>query len=234
MRAAHHTNGTYGASARSDKMAGIVVAVALHAAAIVALLQYAPARTAIINAVPLMVSLITQPAPPAPKPDVLPKPLPVKPTPQQKQLATPPSPPLPVLAAATDAPSTVTALPPPSPVPPAPIEAALVAAAPPAAPPAKPAPVVPPNFNANYLNNPAPAYPAISRRLGHQGKVVMRVLVNAGGSADQVEIRTNSGHDLLDQAALNAVRRWRFVPARQGDQAVAAWVLVPITFTLEG
>ena len=62
----------------------------------------------------------------------------------------------------------------------------------------------------------------------------MRVLVNAGGGADQVEIRTSSGHELLDQAALNAVRRWRFVPARQGELAVAAWVLVPIIFTLEG
>lgn len=62
----------------------------------------------------------------------------------------------------------------------------------------------------------------------------MRVFVNAAGSADQVQIRNSSGHNLLDQAALNAVRRWRFVPARQGDQPVAAWVLVPITFTLEG
>ena len=228
MRPAYNTNNMYGASARTDKIAGIGVALALHAAVIVMLLQYAPARTAIINAVPLMVSLIT---PPAPKPDVLPKPLPMKPAPQQKLRVAPP---VPVLVAAADTPSTVTAPPPPPPTPPAPIEAAPVAAAPPAAPPAKPAPVVPPNFNANYLNNPAPAYPAISRRQGHQGRVVMRVFVNAGGNADQVEIRTSSGHDLLDQAALNAVRRWRFVPARQGDQAVPAWVLVPITFTLEG
>ena len=205
----------------------------LHAVAIVALLLYAPARTALVNAVPLMVSLITPPAPPAPKPDVLPKPLPVKPMLRQEPRAAPP---LPVLAAIPDAPSTVSVPPPP---PPAPIESppVSVAAAPPVAPPApKPAtaPVVPPNFNANYLNNPAPTYPAIAKRQGHQGKVVMRVLVNAGGGADQVEIRAGSGHDLLDQAALNAVRRWRFVPARQGEQAVAAWVLVPITFTLEG
>lgn len=245
MRSAHGTYGStygsaHGASSRTDKITGITVAIALHAAAIVALLQYAPARTALVNAVPLMVSLITPPAPPAPKPDVLPKPLPVKPAPRQEPRAAPPLPaPLPPLAAIPDAPSTVSVPRPPPPASPAPIESppVSVAAAPPAAPPApKPAtaPVVPPNFNANYLNNPAPAYPAIAKRQGHQGKVVMRVLVNAGGGADQVEIRTSSGHDFLDQAAVNAVRRWRFVPARQGELAVAAWVLVPITFTLEG
>ncbi|MEQ1773769.1 MAG: energy transducer TonB, partial [Burkholderiales bacterium] len=115
---------------------------------------------------------------------------------------------------------------------PAPIEAAP---APVAAPVAKlaPAPVTPPNFNADYLNNPAPSYPSLSRRQGQQGKVLLRVFVNVTGSADQVQIRNSSGHDLLDQAALNAVHHWRFVPARQGVQPVAAWVLVPITFTLE-
>ena len=143
MRSAYNT---YGASARSDKIAGIGVAVALHAVVIIAMLQYAPARTAIINAVPLMVSLIT---PPAPKPDVLPKPLPMKPAPQQKPNVTPPQS---VLAAAADAPSTVSVPPPPPAAPPAPIEAPSVAAAPQAAPSAKPAPVVPPNFNANYYS----------------------------------------------------------------------------------
>ena len=232
MRPAYHANGAYGrplhVGARTDKVVGVGIAVALHAVAIIALLQYAPARTAIINAVPLMASLIT---PPVPKPDVLPKPLPMKPAPQQKPNVTPPQS---VLAAAADAPSTVIVPPLPPPAPPAPIEAPPVAVAPQVAPSAKPAPVVPPNFNANYLNNPAPNYPPVARRQGHQGKVVMRVLVNTGGGADQVEIRTSSGHELLDQAALNAVRRWRFVPARQGELAVAAWVLVPIIFTLEG
>ncbi len=218
-------------SSRADKITGVAVAIAMHVVVIFMLLQYAPARTALINAVPLMVSLIT---PAAPKPDVLPKPLPVERLPQQPRVA----PPQPVLAAAADAPSTVTVPPAPS-VPLPPIESVptpVAAPSPPSAPPVapKPAPIVPPNFNANYLNNPAPAYPPISRRQGHQGKVILRVLVNAGGDADQVEIRNSSRHDLLDQTALAAVRRWRFVPARQGDQPVAAWVLVPITFTLEG
>jgi periplasmic protein TonB len=100
---------------------------------------------------------------------------------------------------------------------------------------AKPAPqpLVPPNFNASYLQNPAPAYPPVARRMGQQGKVMLRVMVNAAGAADKIEIRSSSGSSLLDDAALDAVKRWRFVPARQGDQAVNAWVLVPITFALE-
>ncbi len=103
--------------------------------------------------------------------------------------------------------------------------------APPAAAPAMP--TTPPNFNAAYLDNPPPAYPALSRRSGEQGRVVLRVLVTAAGTAEKVELHTSSRWSRLDQAALDVVTRWRFVPARQGDQPVAAWVLVPITFTLE-
>jgi len=47
-------------------------------------------------------------------------------------------------------------------------------------------------------------------------------------------LKTSSGSPRLDQAALDTVKRWRFVPARQGDQSVAAWVVVPISFSLEG
>jgi len=225
----HGARGAHRTATRADKVAGVAVAALLHIAVIFMLLQYAPARTALTNAMPLMVNLIT---PKAPKPDVLPKPLPVKhlphtPTPRA-------APPQPVLAAPSDAPTTTVA-PPAPPAPPAePTSAPVVAASPPIAPPAAaPAPLTPPNFNAAYLNNPAPAYPTISRRQGQQGKVVLRVFVNAGGAADQVEVRTSSGHATLDRAALDAVRRWRFIPARQGDQPVAAWVLIPITFTLE-
>jgi protein TonB len=222
---ANSAHGARGVSSRADNLTGIGVAIAMHAAVIVALLQYAPARTALVNAGPLMVSLI---APEASKPDVLPRPLPVK---QLQRLPQKPRIEPPVLAAAADVPSTASVAPAP-PAPPAPVESAPAPVA--AAPVAKPAPAVPPNFNADYLNNPAPAYPPLSKRQGHQGKVLLRVFVNTAGGADQVQIRNGSGHDLLDQAALNAVRRWRFVPARQGDQPVAAWVLVPITFTLEG
>lgn len=110
-------------------------------------------------------------------------------------------------------------------------EPAPVAAPAPASP---PPPISPPRFDAAYLDNPPPAYPAQSRRLGETGRVVLRVLVTAAGVPERVELRTSSGSQRLDGAALRAVQRWKFVPARQGDTPVPAWVLVPILFTLEG
>ena len=89
-----------------------------------------------------------------------------------------------------------------------------------------------PRFDAGYLKNPAPAYPPMSRRLGDEGRVVLRVLVEADGRPGEVTIKTSSGFPRLDQAAEDAVRRWKFVPARQGDEAVRAAVLVPIVFNL--
>ena len=99
---------------------------------------------------------------------------------------------------------------------------------------AEPAPLIPPRFAAAYLNNPAPAYPSLARRMGDQGKVMLRVNVNTEGRAQDVQVRTSSGFPRLDETALNTVKQWRFVPARQGDQPVSAWVLVPIVFRLEG
>lgn len=93
-------------------------------------------------------------------------------------------------------------------------------------------PVVPPRFDAGYLNNPAPAYPALSRRNGEEGKVLLRVLVSADGKAQEVLLHQGSGFVRLDDAALDAVRRWRFVPARRGDDAFSDWVIVPVVFKL--
>ncbi|HET7636018.1 MAG TPA: energy transducer TonB [Burkholderiales bacterium] len=114
------------------------------------------------------------------------------------------------------------------PVPPAPPTAA---AAEPATPPVVRVPV---NYNADYLRNPAPAYPVLARRLGHAGKVLLRVLVDGGGRPQKVEIKKSSGYQRLDQSALDAVRKWRFVPAREADHAVASWVTIPIIFKLQG
>lgn len=92
--------------------------------------------------------------------------------------------------------------------------------------------VIPPRFDAAYLDNPAPPYPPLARRMGEQGNVVLRVLVSSVGTAEQVALKSSSGSMRLDQSALETVKRWRFVPARQGTEAVAAWVLVPISFSL--
>ncbi len=93
--------------------------------------------------------------------------------------------------------------------------------------------VMAPRFDAAYLQNPEPEYPNLSKRLGEEGRVILRVLVNPEGLADQVEIRQSSGHPRLDQAALGTVRRWRFIPARRGPERLAAWVLVPLSFQLD-
>lgn len=214
---------------KSARLTGAAAAVALHGIVIVLLLQLAPVRLALTNAAPLIVSLLTPPKV-IEKPEQRPKTLPMKARVQQSQ----PVVSAPMLAAAPEAPARAVA--PPTPAePPAPTLAAV--AAPPAPAPAAvvkaPQPVMPPSFGASYLQNPAPAYPLLARRRGDQGKVMLRVLVNAGGAADKIEIRSSSGSSLLDDAALEAVKRWRFVPARRGDDAVTAWVLVPITFALE-
>ena len=103
------------------------------------------------------------------------------------------------------------------------------------APPAPPAaePVSQARFDADYLKNPAPPYPPLSRRMGEEGKVILRVSVNPQGAADSVDIKTSSGSLRLDESAQKTVRHWKFIPARRGDTAVQSWVLVPIIFKLE-
>lgn len=85
-------------------------------------------------------------------------------------------------------------------------------------------------FDADYLHNPAPAYPAQSRRLKEEGTVLLLVRVSAEGTPLSVEIRNSSGFERLDEAGLQAVRQWRFVPAKRGSDNVSASVLVPIQF----
>lgn len=99
--------------------------------------------------------------------------------------------------------------------------------------PVAPPPVVGARFDADYLHNPKPVYPAASRRLGEQGRVVLRVRVSAHGLPLAVEIKQSSGFPRLDEAARAAVERWRFIPARQGSETVDSSVLVPLQFALE-
>jgi protein TonB len=211
---------------RVPRGAGALAALALHALAGLALLSHEPVRSALIASAPLMVDLITPPRiEPRPQPPVE-IPPPPRPKPVVKPIRERPDPP-PVLAAPAQAPAPVeVAPPPPAPAPPAP---APLAAAPLVA-----VPVTAPVFDAAALDNPPPAYPVRSRRLGEQGRVVLRVLVNEAGGADEVQVRTSSGHERLDEAARGTVRRWRFVPAKRGERAVPAWVLIPVSFRLDG
>lgn len=88
------------------------------------------------------------------------------------------------------------------------------------------------NFRANYAHNPKPDYPAIARSRGWQGKVLLRVKVSAEGLSDVVTVEQSSGHELLDESAIEAVQKWRFIPAKRGDTPVASSVIVPIDFKL--
>lgn len=85
-------------------------------------------------------------------------------------------------------------------------------------------------FDADYLHNPAPLYPQQSRRLKEEGTVQLLVLVSEHGDPQSVQVRKSSGFERLDEAALIAVRQWRFVPAKRGNVAIAAQVIVPINF----
>jgi len=118
---------------------------------------------------------------------------------------------------------------------------AFVVAPQPPAPPPQPvmAPATPPvalvaaRFDADYLHNPSPVYPVLARRRGEEGKVLLKVRVSAQGEALNIAIAKSSGNELLDGAAVEAVTRWRFVPARRGDEPVESSVIVPMTFRLE-
>jgi protein TonB len=90
-----------------------------------------------------------------------------------------------------------------------------------------------PSSDADYLNNPKPPYPPLSRRLGEQGKVVIRTLIGADGVAQEASIHQSSGFDRLDQAALATARKWRYVPGKHAGVAEAMWFNVPFTFVLE-
>lgn len=85
---------------------------------------------------------------------------------------------------------------------------------------------------AAYLKNPPPEYPSRARRHKQQGTVMLEVRVATTGTAQAVAISRSSGHRLLDMAALEAVRQWRFVPARRGNDRVEASVVVPVEFRI--
>ncbi|NVO07934.1 MAG: energy transducer TonB [Rhodoferax sp.] len=211
---------------------GLVVLAHMGALLALASLRTAPLE---IPDTTLMVELL-QPQAEAPQPPEV-KPLkPVATTPKPQPVA--PAQPLPPAATpvlATESPAAPAA----SEVSKA--EKAPATPAPPAAPQAAAAPArnvaaaepSTPRFDADYLQNPAPAYPPLSKRAGEEGRVVLKVYVEASGLASKVDIHKSSGSERLDRSAMAAVSRWKFVPAKLGTEAVAAWVLVPIVFSLK-
>lgn len=206
-----------GGYARSgvERFAGAGIVIALHGAALYALLSH---RILVVpdEVVTLFVETITLQPPPPPK--EAPKPQPEKrrpPEPQQpRQLVA---------------------------------QAPVVSAAEPVAPPPPPAPVAeapPPRpagpvtlsgeLSVTCPERRPPAYPPLSRRLGEEGKVVLRVELDEQGSVSAARIATASGFARLDEAALAAVKTWRCTPARRDGQPVRAVALQPFKFVLEG
>lgn len=237
----------------------LLLVLAAHALVFWLILTYgkieAP-QVQVNDAPPMLVSLVATPAPdPEPEmveiiPEPKPAPKPIVKKVQPKPVVKEPEPlpqvsePLPQVTEPTPVAATPAEAAPSSPVTDASAEdveestppPAMVAAA--SGPTEKtPPPVVeevvePPRFGAAYLHNPPPSYPSTSRRLGEEGRVMLRVLVAKSGDADAVEIESSSGSSRLDKAAREAVKKWKFIPAKRNNQPINAYVLVPIQFTL--
>lgn len=84
-----------------------------------------------------------------------------------------------------------------------------------------------------YKQNKAPVYPRKARRLGYEGIVMLKVLINEDGRVDDLTVMTSSGHRVLDRAALSAVKKWLFEPATEGGVKKKMWVKIPVRFDLK-
>ncbi len=169
-----------------------------------------------------------------PSPKVEPPPKPVEPTRQpvvSRHETRAPPPQLLAVADPTPAPNAPTGVLAAPPAVPQPVVAAAAPVAPVQATAA--AKVELPSSDADYLHNPKPDYPSLSKRKGEQGKVVLHVLIGADGIPQRAEIRQSSGYERLDQAALATVQRWRYVPGKRGGVPEPMWFNVPINFVLE-
>jgi len=82
--------------------------------------------------------------------------------------------------------------------------------------------------------HPLPEYPALARQLHQEGRVYVHLLLDYDGSVMQTRLAKSSGYELLDQAAQDGAKKFRFSPARQGEKAVRVWVSIPVDFRLEG
>lgn len=215
--------------------------VAFHVLALWAL-QSGLLRRAVEVLVPvqLLAEFVSPPSPTVAPPPPAPTPA-VQPVAKTKTVANlPPPVPVPLPLAIADptpteaAPVGITTPQAPAPALTAPVAVAVAAYAQPA-PPAPPAPprVELPSSNADYLQNPKPQYPSLSKRLGEQGQVVHSVLIGADGLPVSAHLIRSSGYDRLDQAAYTAVMRWRYVPGKRNGVPTTMSFNVPINWVLE-
>lgn len=90
-----------------------------------------------------------------------------------------------------------------------------------------------PSADAAGLNNRAPVYPMLSRKRKEQGTVWMLLLVSKDGLVTELKLKKTSGFDRLDQAALQAVKKWKFQPALKQGQPIDYWYELPLKFSLQ-
>ena len=193
----------------------IIAIAALHAAAIVALVKLDVIAIARPAPPPLVVNLISEPAPPP----IIERPK-AQPETDQK-IETPIVTPLQIVqtVAAPPPPITVTTTPPP----PRPLPVATAPAA----------PVTVDNLDERMIEGKPPRYPMESRRKREQGTVLLRLLIGLDGRVAQASVAESSGFDRLDQAALQAVRGWRWQPMVRDGTTVEVRGVMPIPFVLK-
>ncbi|MBS0497760.1 MAG: energy transducer TonB [Proteobacteria bacterium] len=184
------------------------------------------------QAMTLFAELITPPAPVTP-PKASPEPAPVKLQPAKKPVVKPKQE---QLAAKSPAPAEKKQTE-PAPEPPKPAEQVKESAPAPAATP-KPAQAAPMALSSELAVScpklTPPEYPAISRRMGEEGKLILRVELDENGHIDNAKVLNSSGYERLDAAALSAVKSWQCNPSLRDGQPVRAVALQPFNFVLQG
>jgi protein TonB len=212
---------------RALALGGVVL---VHAGLLALVLLDRPTPAAVMSPPAVMGVLVSEhnepvtapPSPPPPQPQAprppAPAPAPVRELPPSERAPVlPPQPPAPSSALAPAA---------------EPAPAPAVPAAPASADSSPAASVTPPRSDAAHLNNPKPVYPAVSRRLKEEGTVVLEVFIQVDGSVGDLRVKRSTGFPRLDEAALAAVRRWKYVPARRGNEPLALWHSQSLVFSL--
>jgi len=214
-----------GIAARNATLSAAVIAAHAAVLALVVTIGQRPPADVVIPAMVVAESVeAAAPAPPPPAPE------PPRPVPRPVQREPVPQPtPVPQPAVARETPAAEAIAPATPSVPATRASTASTAPVPAPAPPR----IEPPSASAAYLDNPPPVYPRLSRRLGEQGTVLLRVLIGVDGAAAQAELAKSSGFDRLDHAAMQAVRRWKYRPGTRNGVPEAMWFNVPVKFELE-
>jgi protein TonB len=200
-----------GALSTSFSLHGVAAAVFLMAVSAPPV-RFEPARTPTPD---LVVTVVESPPPAAPPPPV------ARTSAPPTAIASPAAPAIPARVPTRPAPTLPAAAPP----------SAL--AAPAAVSPVPKAITDTMSASVDYASVSRPAYPAAALRRSAQGEALIRVHVGADGRPGQVQLARSSGDRDLDRAAVLAVRGWRFQPARDSGAPVAAWVVVPVAFSLD-